>query len=114
MDRDLSRIARLSALIRQVRVGAAGASRAHVDMLQAEMEATCRKVPPEGTDPPTAAQHARWVAARRRALAAALAAAQQAAQRDVTAARRAIGVDGAIDALARRLDDARRRTARRD
>jgi hypothetical protein len=109
----LDRLATLSALLRQAAIAAAGAARTRVATLRDDLAAPALTTPPEDADPATAAQHARWSAARRRVLAQDLAVAEDALARRTAAARRAIGTDDAIARIGDRLAEEDRRRARR-
>jgi hypothetical protein len=110
--RQIDRLLRLSGLIRQVKVSAAGAARARIAAIGDDLAAPGLHSPPEGADPAISAQHARWAAARRAALLADLAAARAELAVRTPAARRAVGIDGTLDRLAKRLAEERRRKAR--
>lgn len=109
----LARLVRLSGLVRQHRIGAAGAARARADALRDDLAATVLVAPPAGADPALAAQHARWAEARRRRLAQELIRAEIDAASKAAAARRAVGVDGVIARIADRLAEEHRRKTRR-
>lgn len=110
----LDRLAVLSGLIARVREGAAGGARSRVAALQDELAGPALITPPADADPDTAAQHARWAAARRAILLADLAAARADLAARNAAARRAFGVDGAVNRLLERQAFETRRKARRD